>query len=420
MTDDAVLARAMALRREGNLAEATQVSLSLIDTSERNQALELAAVCLIESRRYGELMTAIQLAGTRGYLPPLLFSRVLDHCLRTDRLEIIDELAPMIPEDSPLHPLGVYFAGCTRVVRRDPAAALAIFTHFRSIVSRYMQAVPFATDKDLNTHYRQAILLAAPDEIDTRLAAEMPPAVADFRLIQTASPARHLIASVANGAYIERFARDLMASVAPEDALHLHAVDPTPETLALLEDLGQRAGTGRFGCSISRDPSHGSSTAYACARYFVGPALLEIYRRKIIVVDIDVRLRERVGTLDLTAPDFDFACFRTTRREPSSLYSAIMMVFTPGPAGVAFLEALGLYCRFGLKLRYPSLTWLLDQAALYSLKHYFAVRRPDFRFQILNDLTGGEALDFVELVTTDEEKHEMKWRLELQRRQARQ
>ncbi len=306
------------------------------------------------------------------------------------------------------------------MVRGDAAAALAVFGYFRSIVSGYLDRVPFGSDKDLNVLYRQAILLAESSEIEARLAAAatLPAGLVDFTMIRMAAPSRTLVSACADSGYARRFARDLVASLAPEDALHLHVVDPDAGTMALLDELAALAGPGRFGGSTSRDPHYGTPTAYACARYHAGPLLLERYQRPIVMVDVDLRLGARFGMLDVARPDYDFGCFRTTRREPASVYSAILMVFTPTEPGIAFLRALGLFCLYGLKLPYFSYTWLLDQAALYSLGHHFALTRPDFRFRVLNR-HGGEALDFIELVTTDAEKYAMKWDAELQAREAR-
>jgi hypothetical protein len=89
MSEEARLAEAADRRRAGDLAGAVSLALGLIDGPVKAGALELAAVCLVEALRFGEFMTLLQVAGARDYLPPLLFSRVLDHCLRTDRFEII-------------------------------------------------------------------------------------------------------------------------------------------------------------------------------------------------------------------------------------------------------------------------------------------------------------------------------------------
>ena len=137
------------------------------------------------------------------------------------------------------------------------------------------------------------------------------------------------------------------------------------------------------------------------------PLLLQEYRRPIVTVDIDVRLTERFGELLPTSPAFDFGCFETTRREPSSVYIAILMIMVPTAACLDFLAALNGFCLYGLKLSVNS-SWLLDQSALYSVKHYFAVTRPDFRFEVMNGPTGADVMNFLALVTTDEEKFEMR------------
>jgi hypothetical protein len=51
---------------------------------------------------------------------------------------------------------------------------------------------------------------------------------------------------------------------------------------------------------------------------------------------------------------------------------------------------------------------MLDQSALYSIKYYFSVSHPNFRFAVMNALAGANVMDFVALVTSDEEKFEMR------------
>lgn len=409
MTPTEQLAIAFEQRSQGKLAEAASLACSLLETTEWYRAIELAAVSLLESRSYPELATILQVATARGYGAPLLFSRVLDSCLRSDQFDLIEEVAGRTPRENPLHAIGVYYVGCIRVVRRDAGAALAVFEYFRSIVANYLPHVPFGNDPNLNVLYRQGILVAAPAEVQRRLAVapELPPALADFAMIDRARPERTLICACADARYAERFARDLLASVAPEDGLHLHVVDPVPATTSLLQELTASAGPGRFGASTSRDLHYGTATAYACARFFVLPLLLREYRRPIVTVDIDVRLSDRFPELGRVPIEFDFGCFESGRREPSSVYQAGVMIAPPTQPCIDFLSALGDFCLFGLKLSL-SASWLLDQAALYSIKHYFAVTRPEFHFQIMNGPAGGGALDFIALVTSDEEKFEMR------------
>jgi hypothetical protein len=409
MTPAERMASAFELRQSGKRAESASLACSLLETTEWYRALELAAVNFIELRSFPELANILQLADMRGYGAPLLFSRVLDNCLRTDQFDLIEDVAQRSPREAPLHVIGVYYVGCVRVVRHDAGAALAVFEYFRSIVGDYVSRIPFGTDRDLNVLYRQGILVAAPAEVQRRLAAaaELPAFLRDFTLVERARPSRTLVCACADARYAARFARDLFASIGPEDALHLHVVDPLPETLLLFRELSAAGGPGRFGASTSRDPNYGTATAYACARFFVLPLLLREYRRPIVTVDIDVRVTDRLASLDLASASFDFGCFETVRREPSSVYIAILMVMFPTQACQDFLEALSGFCQYALKMSISG-NWLLDQAALYSVKHYFSVGRPDFQFQVLNGPTGGTALDFVTLVTTDEEKYDIR------------
>jgi len=417
MSEPHSLALASEARRSGDLDRAVSIALALIDSPDGRQALELAALCVLESSRFADLMVVMDLASQRGYPGPALLAGVLDEVLRADQLALIEALAQQIPPENPLHPIGAYYVGCVRVVRGDPGAALAVFGYFRSIVPRYMASVPFASDNTLNVIYRQAILLAAPAEIETRRAQarSLPDPVDEFRFGLAATPSRSLLCACADAGYAERFARGLAESLAPEDALHLHIVDPTENTGLLIQELADLLGSGRFGWSTSRDPHYGTPTAYACARFFISPRLLAAYQRPLIVTDIDLRVRERFSDIATIKPEFDFGCFETGRRDPSSVYTALLMIMTPTAACLEFLHAVGDFCRFGLQLKFLASTWLLDQAALYSLTYYFAKTKPDFRFAVLNAESKADPLEFVALVTSDAEKYELRRQREAQR-----
>jgi len=408
MTAKEQLESAFQLRREGMLSESASLASSLLETAEWYRAMELAAVNFLEMRNFTALADVLQAAAARGYQAPLLFSRILDNCLRTDQYALIEEIAQLTPRENPLHVVGVYYVGCVRVVRRDPGAALAVFEYFRSIVSQYLPLIPFDSDPDLNVLYRQGILVAGPAEVQRRLNATdtLPSLVHDFTLIERARPSGLLLCASADARYAERFARGLLASIPPEAGLHLHVVNPLPETLLLLRELAEIAGAGRWGVSTSRDENYATATAYACSRFAVLPHLLRFYDRPIVAVDVDVLVTERLAHFDTSRLDFDFGCFESERREPASLYLAGVMVTTPSPACLDFLDALSRFCLFALKTSL-STNWQLDQAALYSLIHFFSKSRPDLRFRVLNTL-GGTVLDYITLVTSDEEKFKMR------------
>lgn len=184
-----------------------------------------------------------------------------------------------------------------------------------------------------------------------------------------------LVFAAADAGYAARFAELLagnLAARAPGIALHLHVVNPTPESearLARVRDLTQ----GHLDFAITRettdlsrfDGPHGhlpAKTYYSCARFLVLPALLARYRRPILVCDIDLAPTRdpRPWLDDLAAADaganvkirYDFA----------NHLLATMVYVGDTRAGRDFAALVAGYCRHFLDARQAA--WTLDQIAL--------------------------------------------------------
>ncbi len=184
-----------------------------------------------------------------------------------------------------------------------------------------------------------------------------------------------LVFAAADAGYAARFAELLagnLAARAPGIALHLHVVNPTPESearLARVRDLTQ----GHLDFAITRettdlarfDGPHGhlpAKTYYSCARFLVLPALLARYRRPILVCDIDLAPTRdpRPWLDDLAAADaganvkirYDFA----------NHLLATMVYVGDTPASRDFATLVAGYCRHFLDARQAA--WTLDQIAL--------------------------------------------------------
>ncbi len=176
----------------------------------------------------------------------------------------------------------------------------------------------------------------------------------------------------ADSRYLGLFARPLAASIARSGVrrvlLHLHAVNPTPETIALLDEL--RSGPVSVIVSTEQAALDGLDETeqrcfYACSRFLILPDLLAMYNLPILVADIDQLVLRPPTALLSVLGDADAALLRfdNARHNILSLVSATLMLAGAGLGGRRFAETL----RDWLLARMAEdggLAWHLDQAAL--------------------------------------------------------
>lgn len=201
-----------------------------------------------------------------------------------------------------------------------------------------------------------------------------------------------LIFAAADAGYAARFAELLagnLAARAPGIGLHLHVVNPTPESearVARVRDLTQ----GHLDFAITRetidlarfDGPGGhlpAKTYYSCARFLALPALLARYRRPILVCDIDLApTRDPRPWLDELAAA-DAGANVKIRYDFANHLLATMVYVGDTPAARAFASSVAGYCRHFLEARQAA--WTLDQVALRAA--YLHLRRKgawrDFR-----------------------------------------
>ncbi|HLO79278.1 MAG TPA: hypothetical protein VK196_22710, partial [Magnetospirillum sp.] len=142
---------------------------------------------------------------------------------------------------------------------------------------------------------------------------------------------------------------------------------------------------------------------YTCARFFVMNRLLERYGCPIMTCDADVLPTLPVERIFAVAAGADFACFQTGRDEPASFYQASIMVFGNGARAAALAADLARFC--ALKLGLPqALSWMLDQAAVYSLLAQRQADDPGFRFCPLDTALATDLDHVLRQLSTPEEK----------------
>ena len=266
-------------------------------------------------------------------------------------------------------------------------------------------------DDRLSVIYRQGALIRSPDDAERLLAA--PPSIAWPRVelvrsaIQPGAGPVYLCSG--NRKYLRVLLAEFLEKFAgPPADLVVVAINGAAEDIAFIE--AAVAAHPHLRVDIAVVTSEISTfTYFACARFFALAELLPHYGRRVIALDIDCAVTESGRQkLEAVPASVDFACFRSHRDEPASYFQAGVMVFSASPASAAFAKALGRYCLEDMG-KGSMRSWMLDQAALFSLLHLVRLGRIALSFALLNRLTGGKLTDVVQDVgQTDPNKSDLR------------
>ncbi|GAA4259275.1 tetratricopeptide repeat protein [Azospirillum formosense] len=171
--------------------------------------------------------------------------------------------------------------------------------------------------------------------------------------------------------YYRRFATGLLDSVEGAGggaAVHVHVVNPSPETLA---DLARRR--ERLRLSYSREEvdftgwdDHRRTTYYACVRFLRWHQLMVRWGRPLLHLDADCTLDGDLGAVAALLDGADVGLLRDARwRGPTREITVCFAAFQPTPRGRAFLASTAAY--IGAFLRNGRGFWMLDQAAPFAV-----------------------------------------------------
>ncbi|HTZ76300.1 MAG TPA: hypothetical protein VMC10_00250 [Stellaceae bacterium] len=326
----------------------------------------------------------------------------------------ISTIAAACIADPYLHSIAAYYVGCGKLVAGDYDGAFACFQEFKSVVLSRHREFPIATDEDFNLVVRQALLIEPPEHVRELMAAQAgasptAPAVTaagDWRDSAAEGP---VFLCCCDSRYFRRFAPELsrsLAAVRPDATLHFHLAGPQDADLALARSLAAQHPTVTFNTTLEMTPLFTQPVYYTCNRFLVAPLLLQRYRRPLLMLDADSLLLDDLGAIIEAARDFDFACFNSGRVEPASVFQAGVMYFAASPGALKLLEILGRLVLAKLALP-PMLSWMLDQAALYSAIRYAEKYAPEIAIGDLAAATGRKLTDFLGALGTREEKLEL-------------
>ena len=325
----------------------------------------------------------------------------------------------VIPERTIGWIVALYYRGCSDIALGDHAAALRRFTTFRRAVPAFGPVIDFMDGGSFNVMFRQGVTVGDAATVAQRLATPVPegtwpPPPVVLRRADGEAASDVVFFASCNRPYFDHLAGKFLAALAAlpvPRAVHLHVADPGDGIEARFAEL--TAGLGLpAGLSVEPPSRYRTSTYFACSRFYVAPVLLEVYRRPMVSLDIDIAVTPAIDRVLAGAGEVDFACFNTGRREPASVYQASVMVFRDTPAGRDFVDALGRYCL--PRLDEPdSFNWMLDQAALISVKSWFESAGRPLRFGELDRSSGLALGDLCLPLCSDDDKQALKYRARL-------
>jgi hypothetical protein len=317
-----------------------------------------------------------------------------------------------VPAGTRLQPVAAYYAGCAQLARGRHDEALQHFAAFRQIVLPHHKEFPLLTSANFNLIFRQACLIEAPEMVsaiaalpDEQFARGRP----QFERLGDWRPASgQVFLCCCDGAYFMRYAAALCHSVErwrPDAVLHFHVALPDGAVFQHAAELAAR-GQLAINLTVETAPTWRHNVYYACNRFLVAPTIMDWYRRPLVILDADSVLLGDLREITDVLEDFDFACFNTGRTEPASLFQATITYFADNARSRRLLEILARLII--LKLDMPwSLSWMLDQAALYSALCYARRHAPEIAIGDLAALTGRDLRSFIGGLGSEDEK----WRV---------
>ncbi|HEX3973828.1 MAG TPA: hypothetical protein VHX19_21015 [Stellaceae bacterium] len=317
-----------------------------------------------------------------------------------------------VPPATRFHAVATYYAGCAELTRGRHDRALQHFSSFRRDVLSRHKEFPLLTNSKINLIFRQACLLETPEAI----AELMTLPEANFargrprlhRPGNGAGAAEHVFLCCCDVAYFKRFAAELCRSMQrwrPDALLHFHVANLDDETAATAAEL---ANSHALAVNVSGEtaPVWSHNVYYACNRFLVAPTIMDWYQKPLLILDADSLILGDLHEITDALPGYDFACFETGRTEPASMFQATITHFANNERARHLLEILA---RLMIpKLDMPwSLSWMLDQAALYSAIRYAERFAPEIRVGDLKAITGRDLRSFIGGLGCEEEKWQM-------------
>jgi hypothetical protein len=322
---------------------------------------------------------------------------------------VFSNLAQNIPTRRLEQPIAVYYLGCEQIEAGRYVRALEYFHEFKQAVQPRHASYPLTNDANFNTIYRQGTLPEGPENT-ARILAGVPTAASAKATLHTpakVSNGDYVLAVSMDKGYFLRFAEELFEGyekLGLSEPLHFHVVAPDASCIALFERLQKEHQGLNVALSTEPEGPWNNPVYYTCARFFVLNRIFDWYDKTVLFMDGDSLPTCHPSKFLAGLEGAHFACIKTERNEPASVYQAGIMVFANTPKTRDFADNVA---RFAMaKLDTPQvLAWMLDQAALISVLVLLSEADPEFRFANLRETAGTMTEGFLRNLSNDAEKN---------------
>lgn len=375
---DRILQTAWNFYNEGNFSEALKLAITAANQTENPRySLHLACRCLLESQRYDDVLTFLEQIHRAETHAASVFLGTMNAYLLDDRFDLLHRIYNALPETHIAGLLALYHSACAHIGQGDLPAGLEKAVLFRDRCKAFWHLMPFIEDDALNVVYRQTVSLGTSEEVVARqpFASITTPAVGSIQWhtdipVQIDEPVVHFAS--ADTAYLRGFSRHLLGSlnaVGGPVRVHLNVMRPDETIVEELLTIGASLPSVTLDVSTAQTRNTEPSV-FACGRFYVLPELIKRYQLPIITVDADSHVTPKVRHLSEMPKSFDIGFFRTKKVTPASMIDCAVFVTCPTDLALTFLERFLAYVDPLLDGQHR-LTWLVDQAAIFTLWVYY-------------------------------------------------
>ncbi len=409
----------------------------LLDDANQDCVI-IICIALLQKECFPELLQFLNLIQENPTKLANIYYKTIYKLIEINQHILIKKMLDLMPKNHITHIFNIFAYGCSLHRQRNFDQALEIFNFFykktiapfikiRSfnsqlifcghyitmidvfmtrILERLVSSRRWGSNYQLNVCRANAKLLGTQADVIRRFKRyQNQRSFHNFQLITQKLDPKHLPAdapiffTAADGKYLEWFLADWVQSIAqsyPQAMFHIGIINPSADIISQTLETLQKYPNCQIDIS-GIDTKYTTATAYAAGRFYILEHLIPHYRHKIICLDIDLTFKNTTKPMLETLPESDLALLYMDKPiEP--LYSYMAGLIQLNQDSLNFIHYLLCFIEEKIHLP-PSISWMLDQAAFYSVINYFRENNPDFKiFEITTEflyLFGVPDLDFV-------------------------